>query len=93
MMFFALLKMRLLPLVAMMRCLPKNVAKPRIIRRSRHHWRSQHHLQKANIIQKTHFCLPTKVRFFVGVEGALHFMYTISYFFMQLFLQDFAVGS
>ena len=24
--------------VAMMRCLPQNVAKPRIIRRSRHHW-------------------------------------------------------
>jgi len=25
---------------AMMRCLPQNVAKPRIIRRSRHHWRN-----------------------------------------------------
>ena len=37
MMFFASLKMMLLPLVAMMRCLPQNVAKPRIIRRSRHH--------------------------------------------------------
>ena len=42
---------------AMMRCLPQNVAKPRIIRRSRHHWRSQHHLPQANIIQKTHLCL------------------------------------
>ena len=38
MMFFALLKMMLLPTVTMMRCLPQNVAKPRIIRQSRHHW-------------------------------------------------------
>ena len=30
--------MMLLPWVAMMRCLPQNVAKPHIIRRSRHHW-------------------------------------------------------
>ena len=52
-MFFASLKMMLLPLVAMKRCLPLNVAKPRIIRRSRHHWRSQHHLPKANIIEKS----------------------------------------
>jgi hypothetical protein len=34
-----------------------------------------------------------RIAFFIGVEGALHFMYTICYFFMQLFLQDFAVGS
>ena len=40
---------------AMMRCLPQNVAKPRIIRRSRHHWRSQHHLPQANIITKRTF--------------------------------------
>ena len=51
---------------AMMRCLPQNVAKPRIIRRSRHHWRSQHHLPKANIIQKSLICLVDKLGFFVG---------------------------
>ena len=55
MMFFAPLKMMLLISLAMMRCLPENVAKPRIIRRSRHHWRSQHHLPKANIIEKSTF--------------------------------------
>ena len=50
----------------MMRCLPQNVAKPHIIRRSRHHWRSQHHLPKANIIQKSLICLVDKLGFFVG---------------------------
>ena len=30
------------------------MAKPRIIRRSRHHWHSQHHLPQANIIEKSH---------------------------------------
>jgi hypothetical protein len=35
----------------------------------------------------------TALPIFFGGEGALHFMYTICYFFMQLFLQDFAVGS
>ena len=56
-------------------CLPQNVAKPRIIGRSRHHWRSQHHLPKANIIQKTHFCLMTKVRFLLAlnvIKGVRH---------------------
>ena len=33
---------------AMMRCLLQNVAKPRIIRRSRHHWQSQHHLPNSS---------------------------------------------
>ena len=56
---------------AMMRCLPQNVAKPRIIRRSRHHWRSQHHLPKANIIQKSLICLPDKLGFFVGAPGRI----------------------
>ena len=42
------------------------MAKPRIIRRSRHHWLSQHHLPQANIIQKTHLCHKTKVRFLLA---------------------------
>ena len=50
---------------AMMRCLPPNVAKPRIIRRS------QHHLPKANIIQKSLICLPDKLGFFVGPPGGI----------------------
>ena len=42
---------------AMMRCVPQNVAKPRIIRAANIIRRSRHHLPKANIIQKTHLCL------------------------------------
>ena len=38
---------------AMMRCLPQNVAKPRIIRVANIIRRNRHHLPKANIIQKT----------------------------------------
>ena len=57
MMFFTSLKMMLLPLVAMMRCLPPNVAKPRIIRAANIIRRSRHHLPEANIIQNTHLCL------------------------------------
>ena len=59
MMFFASLKMMLLHFVPrVMRCLPKNVAKPRIIKRSCHHW------AKPNIIcrRQTSF----KKRTFVG---------------------------
>ena len=48
----------------------QNVAKPRIIRRSRHHWQSQHHLLKANIIQKSTFVLVDKSAFLlVGITG------------------------
>ena len=45
------------------------MAKPHIIRRSRHHWRSQHHLPKANIIQKSLICQVDKLGFFVGAGG------------------------
>ena len=66
MMFFASLKMMLLPSVAMMRCLPQNVAKPHIIREANIIRRSRHHLPKANIIQKDLFCPVDKRGLFVG---------------------------
>ena len=49
---------------AMMRCLPQNVAKPRIIREANIIRRSRHHLPKANIIQKKNICLPRQMFFF-----------------------------
>ena len=70
MMFFATLKMMLLVLLAMMRCLPlcarrhASFALAFIIRRS------QHHLPKANIIQKNAHLSVDKCAFFVGTpEG------------------------
>ena len=54
---------------AMMRCLPKNVAKPLIIREANIIRRSRHHLPKANIIQKSLICLVDKLDFFVGGDG------------------------
>ena len=51
---------------AMMRCLPQNVAKPRIIREANIIRRSRHHLPKANIIQKSLICLVDKSGFFAG---------------------------
>ena len=53
---------------AMRRCLPPNVAKPRIIREANIIRRSRYHLPKANIIQKRNFCLVDKSSFFVGGE-------------------------
>ena len=57
---------------AMRRCLPPNVAKPRIIRKANIIRRSRHHLPKANIIQKSLICLVDKLGFFlvetVGLE-------------------------
>ena len=61
--------MMLLPLVAMMQCLPPNVAKPRIIRRNQHHLRDRqtsfaegkHHSKNAPLSVD-------KSAFFVGGE-------------------------
>ena len=62
--------MMLLISLAMMRCLPQNVAKPHIIRKANIFRRSRHHLPKANIIQKSLICLVDKLGFFVGApEG------------------------
>ena len=56
----------------MMQCLPQNVAKPRIIRRSRHHWRKptsfaegKHHSKNAPLsVDKSAFFvdLPDRIR-------------------------------
>ena len=57
---------------AMRRCLPPNVAKPRIIREANIIRWSCHHLPKANIIQKSLICLVDKLGFFVGGETGIY---------------------
>jgi len=52
----------------MMRCLPQNVAKPRIIRRSRHHGHSPHHLPSGKHHSKNAPLSTEKGAFFVAKE-------------------------
>ena len=56
---------------AMMRCLPQNVAKPRIIRRSRHHWRKPTSFAEGKHHSKNAPLSVDKSAFFVGGESGI----------------------